>query len=193
MIKIIPFRFFGGYTGCRSRNLLLVVSVSGIALLLTACSRRQEFHTSIDSVTRNFQKIIEIEGRKLLAVEVEYIGKSPGDTLKYTNNHDYKSIDTDFYRIKLENLSEFRIEMEKVGYRLEKGRLRVKSYADKKSIEKTWGKSYIDSGGHIERLNNMVWSDYSENIFYKNYEFTLIQTDEEYIEFSVEIPLRYIR
>lgn len=143
------------------------------------------------SNSRNFQKVIQVDGKPTLRVTCHYVGKSPGDPDSYKSSHNYRSTDTDFYRLTWENLTDHDMVIERVVYRLEKGEIRGQRFADTASIKRTWGTNRIPAYGKLSRANNMVYSKASSNTFFKTYHFRLLSKEEP--TFHVEVPLVYDR
>jgi len=143
--------------------------------------------------SRNLMLVAEYEQRPVLRITCEYVGKAPGDPGSYRNSHDYRAIDTDFYRIELHNLTSEEIIVEGVSYRLEYGRFRGQPYATAASIESTWGSNRIQALSSLSRANNFVYSRMTPNTLFKSYQFRFADSSDGKRSFSAEVPLVYLR
>ncbi|HIE97275.1 MAG TPA: hypothetical protein EYQ63_09735 [Fuerstia sp.] len=145
---------------------------------------------SNSSVERNYTKIVEVDGRAAMRIQCEYVGKQPGDPSTYVAEHDFEKIDTDFYRITIENLTDKDFVIERVQYRLETGPVRGHKSASADSIKRTWGTNIVPAKSRISRANNMVWSTSSRNSLLKTYYFQVPGSRES---IQAEIHLVYQR
>lgn len=142
---------------------------------------------------RNFSRVVDLDGQPTLRVSCDYVGKTPGDPAGYISGHDYRRVDTDFYRLTLENLSANPLIMERVDYRLETGPIRGEQAADATSLRRTWGTNVIAPGARISRGNNMVWSKASRDRLWKTYQFRSDDGGKSDRTFAVAVPLVYRR
>lgn len=122
-------------------------------------------------VERNYTKVVKVDGQTALRIECQYVGKQPGDPSSYVSEHEFQKIDTDFYRITIENLTDKDVVIERVEYRLETGPVRGRKSASADSIKQTWGTNIVPAKSRISRANNMVWSRSSRNSLIKTYYF----------------------
>jgi hypothetical protein len=143
--------------------------------------------------SRNLTLVAEYEQRPVLRITCEYVGKAPGDPGRYRNSHDYRAIDTDFYRIDLHNLTNEEIMVEGVSYRLEYGRFHGQPYATAESIESTWGSNRIQALSSLSRANNFVYARKTPNTLFKLYQFRFADSSDGKRSFSAEVPLVYLR
>ena len=142
---------------------------------------------------RNFDTTFDCEGRPVLRVTCEYIGKAPGDPASYPSTHDYNKNDTDFYKVTMENLTDDEIVVEGVTFRMEKGKLHGKTGAGSDWIETMWGTNVIGPKKTISCSNQMAWSKGRRNTFIKTYRFRVRGEGNEEREFAAEVPLAYRR
>lgn len=141
-------------------------------------------------IERNYTKLVEVDGQTALKIECEYVGKKPGDPGRYVSDHDYQSIDTDFYRITIENVTDMDFVMERVEYRLVSGPMKGRQSASAGSIKRTWGTNVVPANSQISRANNMVWSKSKRDSLFKTYYFN-VEGQHELI--PAEIRLVYQR
>ena len=142
---------------------------------------------------RNHTVLVEHNGTPALRITCQYVGKQPCDPNSYQNSHDYKQIDTDFYKITMENLTTVDIRLKRVDYRMKKGPTRGRQSASSESIKRTWGTDVIPAGSHISRANNLVWAESSSNTMLKTYFFVFETDDGSGQTLSAEVPLVYDR
>lgn len=142
---------------------------------------------------RNFTRTIKFQGEPTIKIDCEYVGKRPGDPSNFVSNHDYRKIDTDFYRLTMENLTDQDIVIERVEFRMEKGPMRGPKSVGPESIRKTWGTNTIPAASSISRANNMAWSTKRENRFLKTYHFRFASDEQIDNTFTAEVPLVYNR
>ncbi len=145
------------------------------------------------SPNRDYSKVVECSGQPAIRIECEYVGKTPGDPSSFQSSHDYGKINTDFYRITMENLTDGDIAIERVTYRFEKGEVRGAKSASADSIKETWGTNVVPARSSISRANNMVWAKGRRNTFFKTYSFRTVTDGKSEKTFSAEVPLVYIR
>ncbi len=119
----------------------------------------------------DYTTIVDCDGQPALKISCQYTGKSPGDPATYQSDHDYRRINTDFYRITMENLTDADIVIERVTYRMQNGPTRGPQSAPSESIQRTWGTNRIPAGSKISRANNFVWSKSRRNTLLKTYWF----------------------
>jgi hypothetical protein len=142
---------------------------------------------------RNFAKVVEHRGQPAIKIECEYVGKSPGAPDAFMSKHDYRKIDTDFYRVSFENLTDDDIVIDRILYRLEKGPVKGQQSTAADSIRQTWGTNVIQAKSKISRANNMVWAKAKRNTLIKTYFFRIANGDDEPKTLKAEVPLVYIR
>jgi hypothetical protein len=103
-----------------------------------------------------------VDNSPLIEVEVEYIGKSP---LLPTNSplpsYDWKSKNTDFYNIKIKNLTNSPIRLLKTINILQFGP--SGEYFDTNYISNRYGSSTIPANGTISRENSWIWGKGEHN------------------------------
>ncbi len=144
------------------------------------------------SSTRNYTKVVEVEGRTILKITCEYVGKRPGDPSTYVGSHDYQITDTDFYRLTMVNLTDDDVVIERVAYRMKTGPTKGLRFASAESIQKTWGTNVVPANSSISRANNLVWSKSQRNTLLKTYTFRIEGSDSSH-EFVSEVALVYKR
>jgi len=145
------------------------------------------------SSTRNYTKIVEVEGRTVLEITCEYVGKQPGAPSSYISSHDYQSTDTDFYRLTIVNLTDTDVVIERVAYRMKTGPTKGLQFASAESIQKTWGTNIVPANSSISRANNLVWSKSKRNTLLKTYTFRIGGSDSSHELVDSEIALVYKR
>ncbi|AUB81911.1 hypothetical protein THSYN_13720 [Candidatus Thiodictyon syntrophicum] len=175
--------------GAARATLLVLALVLGPASACDAQSGPSQAALS----ERNFSRVVDLDGQPTLRVSCEYVGKTPGDPADYISGHDYRRVDTDFYRLTLENLSANPLIIERVDYRLETGSITGEQAADATSLRRTWGTNVIAPGARISRGNNMVWSKASRNRLWKTYQFRIDDEDKSNRTFAVAVSLVYRR
>jgi len=170
-------------------SFVLGVAICFVAALSPGCGEREGDRIA----DRTFTKVVQCEGRPVLRIDCEYVGKRPGDPDSYRTNHDYRKVDTDFCRITMENLTDDDIGIDGVTYRLEDGPVHGAQSASADSIKRTWGTNIIPARSKVSRANNMVWSKPAQNTLIKTYSFRIPTTGDGQKTFTAEVPLVYNR
>lgn len=171
--------------GASMARRLIWLTLIGSIVVTTGCGKST-------SVQRNYTKTVSLDGTPVLEVECEYVGKQPGDKNTYQNSHDYRRIDTDFYRLTFRNLTDNSMTVDGVTYRMETGETHGLQSASADSIRRTWGTNTIPPQSSISRANNMVWAKGRRNKMLKTYSFQL-QTERGAERLEAEVPLVYER
>lgn len=164
------------------RHIVVVLFVVGVTSAI-GCSPTE----------RNHIETVSLGGKPVLKITCHYVGKKPGDPKTYQNSHDYRRIDTDFYRITMDNLTDVDIVLMRVDYRMQKGSILGSQTASAESIKRTWGTNIIPARSSISRANNLVWSKSSKNALLKTYYFEFETANGNTQTFSAEVPLVYNR
>jgi hypothetical protein len=164
------------------RPILVVLFVVGVSSTI-GCSPTE----------RNHIETVSLGGKPVLTITCQYVGKTPGDPTTYQNSHDYRSIDTDFYRITMDNLTDVDIVIKRVDYRMRKGPTLGSQTASAESIKRTWGTNIVAAKSSISRANNLVWSKSGRNALLKTYHFEFETASGNTQTFSAEVPLVYNR
>lgn len=175
-------------TGVRRDNALrahVTCFIGLIGIVLSGCGS--------SSASRDYTKVVRVEGRNVLKITCEYVGKRPGEPSSYVNNHDFRRIDTDFYRLTFENLTDSDVFIEGVAYRMETGSTKGLQFASADSIRNTWGTNIVPQKSSISRANNMVWSKSRRNALIKTYSFRIPTRDGSHEIVESEISLVYKR
>jgi hypothetical protein len=162
------------------------------AALLVACCLTT-FGCGDSLSERNYRKAIDFQGQPTIKIECVYVGKQPGAPDAFQSGHDFKKIDTDFYRVTFENLIDDDIVIERAEYRLQKGPVKGPQSASADSIQRTWGTNVIQAKSKITRANNMVWAKTPRNTLIKTYHLRIADGDHKNETFTTEVPLVYIR
>ena len=162
---------------------MLIVIIGG--LLTFGCDHRV-------AVERDYSETISFQGKPVLEVICEYVGKEPGDPTSYQQDHDYRRTDTDFYKLTFRNLTNNDITLEGVSYRMKIGRFRGNQSASADSIRRSWGTNVIPAQGSLHRSNNMVWAKSRKNTLFKTYHFG-ITFEQSRGRFKAEVPFVYRR
>jgi len=173
-----------------------------IGLVVMGCSKTDYDLKTTEKISwqseLNYVKTVRSVDQLLLRVTCQYIGKKPGNPNSYLSSHNYTVIDTSFYKITFENLSQSDLVIESVRYHMKYGNIRGTSYYGSNAIRRSWGTNIIKSGASITRSNNMVWSSKTSNTLFKVYSLRLknsknLQGNQRSNSFKVEVPLRYHR
>jgi hypothetical protein len=179
--------------------LQIVGGIISLLLMLTACRNSPPVLDIVELVDwknkRNYEKILSGGGQKLLKISCRYIGKKPGDPTGYSSSHNYTEVDTSFYEVIFENLTDSELSIEGVTYRMDRGTLHGSSYYDADSIRRAWGTNIIPAGQSITRRNNMVWAYEPRNALIKVYTLRIRHSEDGKQDriFSAQVPLRYFR
>ncbi|MCF6204447.1 MAG: hypothetical protein L3J59_12410 [Methylococcaceae bacterium] len=132
---------------------------------------------------REYTVTVSDNNKPILSVGIEYQGKAPkGNELI---KHNWKAVDTDFYRETFKNLSGSSIGIKEVKYFLDHGQLHTPRIKGGKKIKMTYGTTLIKANELLFRNNAWVWAK-RENILHRMFVFTY---DNQEIE--VDIPLVY--
>lgn len=166
---------------------VVAASVLVVAVLLIGCA------DSSNKIPRNYSRTIQVEGHDVLDVRCEYLGKAPGDHDSYRSSHNFRNIDTDFYKVSFTNRTESDIHIEGVSYRMADGPVRGMSSASPDSIKRTWGTNVIRPGQTISHPNSFVWSKSRTNAMVKQYQFRGIDADGNRMTFTAKLSLAYSR
>lgn len=120
---------------------------------------------------------------RLLTVDVSYNGKSPLSDKKI--KHDWRVKDTDFYNVRIRNVSDYFIKIERIEYRIEKGSLRSQKTKHSADIKKDYGKSQLVPTDLLDDNDAYVWAE-KPNVLHRSFVFNV-----EGRRIGVDIPLVY--
>lgn len=158
-----------------------------VFVVLAGCAERNA------PMTRNFTRTVQVEGQDVLQIDCQYVGKSPADPKSYQSPHDYRSIDTDFYRLSFTNLTDQEIEIAGISYHMEKGPNKGRSKATPETIKRTWGTTTIGPHKTISHPNGFVWSNGRQNRLIKTYRFRTQDSNGSPRTFQEDVGLWYSR
>lgn len=103
-----------------------------------------------------------VDNSPLIEVKVEYVGKSPAlPTNSSLPSYDWKSKNTDFYNIKIKNLTNSPIRLLKTINTFQFGP--SGEYFDPNYISNRYGSSTIPANGTISRQNSWIWGKGEHN------------------------------
>ena len=145
------------------------------------------------SLPRSSARTATVEGQTVLDINCKYLGKAPGDPDSYSSSHNYRDIDTDFYRVSFTNRTGKDIHIAGVAYRMEKGPVRGQTTVSSDSINRTWGTTVIPPGKTISHPNSFVWAKATSNRMIKTYTFRTADGDGNPLTFREDVSLRYAR
>jgi hypothetical protein len=169
-------------------QLYLRASALPLVIVLLGCSG-----ADIASLPRSSSRTATVAGQPVLDINCKYLGKVPGDSSTYSSSHNYRTIDTDFYRVSFTNRTDKDIHIAGVTYRMEKGPLRGQSAVSNASIKEAWGTTVIHPGKTISHSNSFVWAKVTSNTMIKTYTFRTADDDGKSLTFSEDVSLRYTR
>lgn len=134
--------------------------------------------------SRDYEVIVfDLEGQAFLKADVTYLGKSL--PVGEQTHQDWKKIDTDFYRVGIENIGSHSFTLDLVEYSLDKGKLMTKKLKLPSTIKEWYSVNELFPGDRIERENAYAWS-YSNNVLHRVFSVNLLG---EIIK--VDLPLVY--
>ena len=168
-------------------QLYLRASTLPLLVVLLGCSNAG----SGGSLPRSSSRTATVEGQTVLDINCKYLGKAPGDLDSYSSSHDYRTIDTDFYRVSFTNRTDKDIHIAGVTYRMEKGPVRGQSTVSNASIKEAWGTTVIHPGKTISHSNSFVWAKTTSNTMIKTYTFRTADGDGKSLTFQEDVSLRY--
>ena len=170
----------------RFRSIARTCLIVGVVGMIGGCGGPSE-------IQRDFTRTVTVQGRDLLKIDCQYLGKSPGEPDKYQSSHDYRTIDTDFYQMAFTNLTDQEIHIAGIAYRMAEGPLRSLSHATKDSIKQNWGTTIIPAQGTISHPNGFVWAKGRQNRMIKTYSFRTQDAEGKPLTFQEEVSLWYAR
>ena len=186
----------GGSMGKKFFLILLVVAVCGGAYFLvnklgssgkTKISARE---VGPNNSGREFTRIYSINGVDVLEAKLEYLGKSP--KLPFVGkgpNYDWKVRNTDFYTSSMKNLSDYKLNMKSLRYKLKKGTFSGTNPQSVSYLKAYWTDTQILPGQTITRKNNWVWGKASTNTLTKTYVIDVDPIkDQSYGEVDLVFP-----
>ena len=165
-----------------SKLFLPFIQMFAIAIVVWSFSVQAE--SSIHWLNeREYTVTVSDNNKPILSVGIEYQGKAPygNEVIK----HNWKAVDTDFYRETFKNLSGSNISIKEVKYFLEHGQLHTPRIKGEKKIKMTYGTTLIKTNESLFRNNAWVWAK-RENILHRIFVF---KYDDQ--EIDVDIPLVY--
>ena len=165
-------------------NTFLTYFIQPLTIIILVWNTALHAESSIHWVNeREYNITVSENDKPLLSIVIEYQGKAPkGNT---TIKHNWRTVDTDFYHLSYENLSESNIHIKEVQYFLDRGQLRTPRIKRKSKIKATYGTTVIKANSSLIRNNAWVWSK-KDNTLHRVFVFTL---DNK--AFDVDIPLVY--
>lgn len=172
---------------CVQIRLGWITSLFLVLSFITGCAEQRA------PVTRNFTRTVKVEGQDVLKIDCQYVGKSPGEPKTYQSQHDYRSIDTDFYRLSFTNLTDQEIQLSGISYHMAKGPTKGRSQATQESIKRTWGTTTIRPHETISHPNGFVWAKGQQNRLIKTYSFRTKDSKGNPKTFQEEVSLWYSR
>lgn len=131
--------------------------------------------------------MFKANGQETLFVVCEYLGKKPKEPHQLT--HNYKKINTDFYRVTVQNLSDQDVRIVGVRYRMANGPTKPIPDATSKSIKAAWGTDVIPAKETVVQENAFVWSKSRVNRLIKNYTFVTTDGNGKEVKFSGQLDL----
>lgn len=158
-----------------------------LLVLQTACSPQSNVDSEVNwHNAREYTMIAKTSNdQPVMEVHIEYIGKEPyGDE---SIDHNWRDVDTDFYRETIENKSNSGIDFKEIRYSMKRGKLytqRVKTEAD---IQPMYGTTTLEPHTSLVRDNAWVWGK-RDNVLHRNFVFA-----QDHERFEADIPLVYIR
>ena len=164
-----------------------------IPLLFMGCSGNIE-QVFFERNAREYDVTVNRNDSPFLKVSCSYLGREPADIelFKKLFKHDYESRATDFYSIKIENLSDRTIRIKEVNYSLRRGSYRGKSKFNSDEIAMTWGQAVIEPNRSIQRDTHFVWA-IKDNVLEKAFLIESVDESGEVFDFELILPLKYIR
>ncbi len=206
----------GGSFGKKFFLILLVVLVCGGAFFLVNKMSSSSGKTKIsarevgtNNSGREFTRIYSINGVDILEAKLVYLGKSP--KLPFVGkgpNYDWKVRNTDFYTSSMKNLSDYKLNMKSLRYKLKKGTFSGTNPQSVSYLKAYWTDTQILPGQTITRKNNWVWGKANTNTLTKTYAIDVNPIkDQSYgevdlvfsegktgpVTLEVAFPLKFIR
>jgi len=145
------------------------------------------------AVARNFEQTVQVAGQSVMRIQCDYVGKQPLDPKSYKSKHDYRRMDTDFYKVTFENLTDNEIVVEGVDYAMARGPVLGRKSWSADSIKINWGTNVIQAKGSIKRDDHLVWSKGPNNALVKTYSFRTTDNDGKQVKFKAAVRLAYRR
>jgi len=129
--------------------------------------------------------VYNLGNEPLLKIDVNYNGKSPrsGKDIQ----HSWQNVDTDFYDVRIENISRYLIVIDHIEYVMGKGTLYSKHTKSAIDIKKDYGQSHLSPGDVMRNDNAYVWAK-DDNILHR-----IFVLDVEGKTIRADIPLIYQR
>lgn len=118
---------------------------------------------------REYRVTVSDNNKPLLSIAVEYLGKTPNNNKII--KHNWKAVDTDFYRETIKNLSESDIHIKEIKYSLDRGQLYTPRIKGGNKIKATYGTHVIKANESLSRDNAWVWSK-RDNTLHRIFKFT---------------------
>ena len=157
---------------------------------------------------REFTQIYSINGVDIVEAKLEYLGKSP--KLPFVGkgpNYNWKIRNTDFYTSSIKNISDYRLNLESLRYKLKKGKFSGTNPQTVTYLKSYWTSTEILPGQTTTRKNNWVWGKANTNTLTKTYTISLAPNNKSSIEddpiflqgesnskiFEVAFPIKFIR
>ena len=173
------------------QRMLLVLSLTAVLPNVLGCS---DNNTSPGPMgPRNSTTTFQSNGQPIVRADCRYIGKGPDDSIPFINSHNFRTIDTDFYRLTLTNLTDRNVELTGLSYHMAKGPLRIPKQASLDKLRKHFGSLEIPSGESRTHLNTFVWSPANQNALRKTYRFRTNDDQGAEIEFEGTVVLQYAK
>lgn len=166
-------------------NMKRILSIIGFATALFSLASQVEADSTIHWVTdRDYRlSVLDNNNQPILSVKIEYQGKKPyGNEV---NDHNWKFVDTDFYRESFKNLTDSTINIQKISYSLDRGRLHTPRVKNKEKVKAMYGATEINANASIHKNNAWVWSKRNNKLHRK---FLFFYNNEK---IEVDIPLIY--
>ena len=187
----------GGNIGKKFFLILLVVVVCGGAFFLVNKMSSSSGKTKIsarevgtNNSGREFTRIYSINGVDILEAKLVYLGKSP--KLPFVGkgpNYDWKVRNTDFYTSSIKNLSDYKLNMKSLRYKLKKGTFSGTNPQSVSYLKAYWTDTQILPGQTITRKNNWVWGKANSNTLTKTYAIDVDPIkDQSYGEVDLVFP-----
>ena len=206
----------GGSIGKKFFLILLVVVVCGGAFFLVNKMSSSSGKTKIsarevgsNNSGREFTRIYSINGVDILEAKLVYLGKSP--KLPFVGkgpSYNWKVKNTDFYTSSMKNLSDYKLNMKSLRYKLKKGTFSGTNPQSVSYLKAYWTDTQILPGQTITRKNNWVWGKANTNTLTKTYAIDVDPIkDQSYgqvdmvfpegkvgpVTLEVAFPLKFIR
>lgn len=170
----------------------VATAVTCALLIVTGCGKSIDTQSTVVN-QREYEKTVSRDDQQLLKATCTYLGKQPKDADEFKAKHDYKTNDTDFYEVILENRSPRAIELLGVDHRMHVGQYRGQSHFDARELANAWGASRIEPGATLTRDTHFVWAVKSSNTLYKKLSLQSVDKSGKTFQFEVDLPLLYKR